>query len=413
MFTNYSTMRSFKSERGIFDAIIVILVLIVFGAIIVALKLQGDLGIKRTQQDELIRNIREAEAKNSQLTARSLEAGPPVGYKGELSNMSADAAKVRDYLKEKRTKLEINEKLINTLEGTIPELSKRVYYAEIELMHIEQFANMAKDRELGAKEIKPKIVEMKVKELENYKARAESLNSQINEISTKFEEQKAGLGKDTKAILDKIAEENTTHAEDIKKLQEKIQKLQNQILGLKGKEIITHNVYIPLGRIVKADAINKAAFINIGSDQRVVAGLKFLVGKEGKLGKPTYKAEILVKKANSNWSQVAITKLYDADHPILEDDLIYNYLFNTKRPLKLIITETEGGISQTKFTVNEAKLRILDIGDYVSSEVNVDTDVIIAFGDNIEDESNEKIKKARELNIPVLTSTEAFKFIAE
>ena len=180
--------------------------------------------------------------------------------------------------------------------------------------------------------------------------------------------------------------------------------LRRQLEELKVREVIKHQISFSHGRILRPDNPNMLAFINIGSRERVVPGLKFLVGRRGIHKKFTYKGKIEVKKAWRTYSEVSIIELYEPLRgPMIDGDLIVNPLFDKSRPMVVTFVGEEGPNRQMKFTIDEATRRIKEIGSTVRKGISLDLDYVIFTtpGTDRGPETYPGYQKALSLEIPV------------
>src|SRR5262245_66450261 len=102
---------------------------------------------------------------------------------------------------------------------------------------------------------------------------------------------------------------------------------------MKQKEVIKHRVNVAHGKVLKPDVAQKNAYIDLGSRERVVPGLRFMAARMGKEGKFEYKALLEVKKVWLETSEVAIVKAYEGGGPVIDGDMIVNPFYNPRRPV--------------------------------------------------------------------------------
>jgi hypothetical protein len=160
---------------------------------------------------------------------------------------------------------------------------------------------------------------------------------------------------------------------------------------------------------------NKIAFIDIGSRDRVVPGLKFLVGNRGVQGKFEYKAKIEVKKVWITYCEVSIIEQYDPKtHPVVEGDRIVNPLFSKERPIVVAFVGEDRPL-RLRYSVDEAGRRIKEIGSEVRKDVALDLDYVIftEAGAQKTRDSYEPFKKAVFLEIPVADASDIFRFLGD
>jgi hypothetical protein len=232
-------------------------------------------------------------------------------------------------------------------------------------------------------------------------------DAQYNTRKTKFTEDRA------KAEME-IAAEVEKYAADEIKINNEIRELKRQLEELKVKEIISHNITFVHGKILNPDLPNKTAFIDIGARERVVPGLKFLVGRRGTQGSFSFKGKVEVKKAWMTYCEVSIIEVYDPkERPVVEGDLLVNPLFSKDGPVRVAFVGEERPV-RLRYSVDEATRRIKEIGSDVG-KVGLDVDyVIFTEGTSSKPrESYEDFKKAVFLEIPIAEASEIFRFLGD
>jgi hypothetical protein len=267
-----------------------------------------------------------------------------------------------------------------------------------------------KSREAVAPEI-PKKKEEMIVVLQKEIAR---LNEDIAREKTQYNERKTKFNEDKTKAEGEIAAEVEKYAADEIKINNEIRELKRQLEELKVKEIIKHEINFVHGKILKPDVPNKIAFINIGSRERVVPGLKFLVGNRGVQGKFEYKAKVEVKKAWMTYCEVAIIESYDREKPVVEGDGIVNPLFSKDRPIVLAFVGEDRPL-RLRYSVDEATRRIKEIGSEVRKDVSLDVDYVVftEAGSQKTRESYDPFKKAVFLEIPIADATDIFRFLGD
>jgi NAD-dependent DNA ligase len=259
---------------------------------------------------------------------------------------------------------------------------------------------------------KQKLQERRSAELSEQR-RLEELEKIAQDEKKKFEEFMQKKDQEINKLLEAIQTQHKLYDPAIKgseiyRREKEIERLRFQIEEAIVRETIEHDIMHPHGKIVRNDPANMIAFIDIGKTKRVQPGMIFLIGKRGKKWKLTYKAKIVVKKVMKNFSQVRILKLYDPTIPVVEGDKIYNPFFSPKRPLVVVFAGKDD--PELRYTLEEAKGRIIELGSIVREEVDLQTDfVVVASG---ADEDPNYIK-AQQLSIPLVKAKEIFKFLGE
>jgi len=204
-------------------------------------------------------------------------------------------------------------------------------------------------------------------------------------------------------------------ASDEIRVNNEIRELRRQLEELKVKEVISHELSFIHGKILRPDVPNKTAFIDIGARERVVPGLKFLVGKKGMHGKFDYKAKVEVKKAWMTYAEVAIVEVFNPkERPVVDGDYIVNPLFSKDRPIVVAFVGEERP-TRLRYSVDEATRRIREIGSEVRKEVALDVDyVIFTEGTSSKPRENyDAFKKAVFLEIPIAEASDVYRFLGD
>lgn len=307
-----------------------------------------------------------------------------------------------------------NTRYRDTLEQIIDLAVQRTSHAKNRMEQLAVDLRIAQDQAAGVAKVAPEIPKAKeamkgqlLQQITKLQEEIAKENEQYNARKTKLTEDKA------KAEME-VATETEKYAGDEIKVNNEIRELRRQLEELKVKEIISHEINFVHGKILRPDVPNKTAFIDIGARERVVPGLKFLVGKKGALGKFDYKAKIEVKKAWMTYSEVAITEIYDAkQRPVVDGDLIVNPLFSKERALVVAFV---GEDRPTKgYATDEATRRILEIGSEVRKEITLDLDYVI-FTEAKKDKERtayDPFRKAVFLEIPIAEAKDIYRFLGD
>ncbi|GEM_PF-2486523 len=195
-----------------------------------------------------------------------------------------------------------------------------------------------------------------------------------------------------------------------------VNKLRGELDDLKVKEVIRFEVRESHGKILSPDIPNRIAFIDLGSRERVVPGLKFLVAKMGPQGKFHFKGKVLVKKVWMTYSEVAITEVTDRNHPIVDGDVLVNPLFHPRHPVVVhFLGEREPKKIRPSWSVAEASRRISEIGSVVREKLSLDVDFVIytEARANAPRDQDGGYKLAVLLGVPVEEASEVYRFLED
>jgi hypothetical protein len=331
-----------------------------------------------------------------------------------VAPLQGEPPRVKKEDADKFTRARDESSYMRTLQALVnPAISRTNHYKNrMEQLQLDLTSAEAqkKSREVVAPEIPKKKEEM----IATLQASIAKLNEQIAAEKTTYNERKTKFNEDKTKAEGEIAAEVEKYAADEIKINNEIRELKRQLEELKIKEIIKHEINFVHGKIIKPDVPNKIAFINIGSRERVVPGLKFLVGNRGVQGKFEYKAKVEVKKAWMTYCEVAIIESYDKDKPVVEGDGIVNPLFSKDRPIILAFVGEDRPL-HLRYSVDEAARRIKEIGSEVRKDVTLDVDYVVftEAGSQKTRESYDPFKKAVFLEIPIADATDIFRFLGD
>lgn len=232
---------------------------------------------------------------------------------------------------------------------------------------------------------------------------------EVTRMNADFEQARQALEEEARKCNEEREAAIKKHKDEMIRLENEINELKRRLEEVKRREVITFDITEIHGEIMQHDIEGRYAFINIGSDQRVVKGLRFYVAIPGDFGKKRYKGEVEVKRVWPTRSQVSVIAVYDPEHPIVPGDQLVNPLFDTRRP-KIVAFAGEPSFRQMKYPVNEAMRRILEIHSVVKDQTTVDLDFLMTTEAY---EGDKNFLKAVELQIPVASATDILKFLGD
>jgi hypothetical protein len=315
---------------------------------------------------------------------------------------------------DKFTRIQDESSYMRTLQALVnPAISRTNHYKNrMEQLQVE--LQIAEAQRKNREEVAPQIPKRKEETRASLQKEIAELNKQIAAEKTQYNERKTKFNEDKTKAEGEITQEVEKYAADEIKVNNEIRELKRQLEELKVKEIIKQEINFIHGKVLRPDVPNKTAFIDIGSRERVVPGLKFLVGNRGVQGKFEYKAKLEVKKAWMTYCEVAIIEVYDKDKPVVEGDHIVNPLFNKERPIVVAFVGEDRPI-RLRYSVDEAGRRIKEIGSEVRKEVSLDLDYVIftEAGAQKTRESYDPFKKAVFLEIPIADASDIFRFLGD
>ncbi len=426
-----------RRDRGISMIVVVILVLVtvvlVFGSIVLYTRL-GDLAHKQRQiEAELKYEEMEREGVLLQKIEKDLWPTALIADKAEIGTL--DAAKVAAEVDKRRGAIlaevetdpklkDVNEKVAKAREesGRYGTLESLLLLQASKLVTLQDLHDQAKlELDLAKSHVdartaaRPEILKSK----EQYKARLQQMiaelqqkiqaedgayNTRKTELTTKRDEADAAITEEQAGFIQWEIKENN-----------KIKDLRRRLDEMRVKEVIKHTVTASHGRLLRPDAQRKTAFIDIGSRDRVVAGLRFKVARVGREGRFEFKGDVEVKKVWVDTAEVAVLKIVDGAAPMIDGDVLVNPFFSTKRPVVVaFVGMTDKPTVRLKMSAREAGNRIREIGSEPRYEVGLDTDFVL-FTESTAERSGEEQwpdwVKARSLELPIAQATEYYDFL--
>jgi len=331
-----------------------------------------------------------------------------------VAPLAGEPPRVRKEDADKFTRARDESSYMRTLQELVNPAIARTNHYKNRMEQLQLDLSSAEAQKKSREAVAPEIPKKKEEAIASLQKEIAKLNEEIAKEKTAYNERKTKFNEDKTKAEGEIAAEVEKYAADEIKINNEIRELKRQLEELKVKEIIKHEINFVHGKILKPDVPNKIAFINIGSRERVVPGLKFLVGNRGVQGKFEYKAKVEVKKAWMTYCEVAIIESYDKEKRVVEGDGIVNPLFSKDRPIVLAFVGEDRPL-HLRYSVDEASRRIKEIGSEVRKDVSLDVDYVVftEVGSQKTRESYDPFKKAVFLEIPIADATEIFRFLGD
>ncbi|HXG63076.1 MAG TPA: hypothetical protein VNO22_17020 [Planctomycetota bacterium] len=446
-------IRPRRRDAGISMILVVVLLLITMILVVAATLLHAEYRQKERAAAALRKEHDRLLHEESELKSLMTRVNEPTGFKMPEDGATLPSREAEDLARRKRQEYVSAENLSRVplappLEGrprppVNPEVARRfesardesrVYATLQELTRLaaaraflyktraDQLAlelEIAKEQTRNREAVKDDFPKRKREENDRLVQEISRLNTQISNENNDFNARKAQLTEAKAKAEAEIQEETQKYAQDEIRYKNEINRLRDRLEELKVKEVITHEIAFVHGKILRPDVPNRTAFIDIGSRDRVVPGLKFLVGKRGVQGKFEYKAKIEVKKVWSDTSEVSIIEVYDPTlHPVVDGDFIVNPLFSKERPIVVAFVGEEQPI-RLRYSVDEASRRIREIGSEVRKDVTLDVDYVIFTEGKMEQggrrdpKSYEGYRKAVFLEIPIAEASDVYRFLGD
>lgn len=316
--------------------------------------------------------------------------------------------------------------LYSTLESLLIEQAGRISVTQLRHERAKLEAELAKAYSDIRTTGKPEILRDK----EQYKARLQTMikdmDDKIREVDNTYATRKAALTAQAEQLRTSIEEEQASFRDFERRETGKIRKIRNDLEQMKQKEVIQHRVNVAHGKILRPDVNQKSGFINLGSRERVTAGLRFKVARLGREGKFEWKADIEVKKVWLDTSEVAIVRAYEGAGPVIDGDLIVNPFFNPKRPVIVAfaghvgdrtfnIRSSENNPKLLRLSAKEAANRIREMGSEARMTVGLDADFVLFTEVNASPETSREAfpdyRRAIQLEIPIADAADYYDFL--
>jgi hypothetical protein len=327
---------------------------------------------------------------------------PSMDDKGNVTKRPDDlnAAKVSEFSRARDE---------STVNGSLQELVRiataRAFHYKTRMDQLDLELKIAQEQVNNRKDLPKKLPEQPRRKKEEILKEITGVTQMIAAENTQYNERKANFAKQKTDAEAETASEVAKWAEEEIKMINETRELRRQMEELKVKEVIKHEIAFVHGKIMRPDIPNKVAFIDIGSRDRVVPGLKFLVGRRGSQHKFEYKAKVEVKKCWMTYCEVAILDVFNPkEHPVTDGDYIVNPLFSKDRPIVVAFVGEEHPVKLRYSSTDEAARRIQEIGSVVKKDVALDLDFVIfteTKGKDTTRDHYEAYKKAVFLEIPI------------
>jgi hypothetical protein len=245
------------------------------------------------------------------------------------------------------------------------------------------------------------------------------LEGKVRQIETEWkarkgplEEHVGRLQQELSKLETDLTEQVELHGREVERLLIAIGKLQSELAEGRVQTASVPPRLVSYGRILRPDAQQRAAFIDVGSQHRVVPGLRFLVGRVGMLGEYEFKGGVEVSRVFPEMSEVTIRALVDPDRPLVQGDELVNPFYHPKRPV-VVAFVGEPIAAGLPLTTQEATQRIRAIGGEVRDKVGHDVDFVIMTHNYEQDAWRAGFDQARLLNLPLVEARSMYRFLVE
>lgn len=218
------------------------------------------------------------------------------------------------------------------------------------------------------------------------------------EVKTQIEDVK----KKNKRVLSRLRSKLSSQRQEIKILirQRKLGKRPDKISSEKTAKIFRLSYEEPDGEIVYSDPINRLTHINIGAQDNVVKGLKFMVFRYGKERQIRYKGKVEVTRVEPDLSRVVILEEVDKMDPIITGDYLMNPIWDANNPKYIAFA---GETFAARFKVKDLIRYCEDMGAKVEYDkdgkpiVTVRTDILVASGPEARASFTKSVEESEDL----------------
>jgi hypothetical protein len=218
-------------------------------------------------------------------------------------------------------------------------------------------------------------------EVEQYKQQADETLAKYAYLEDLFrqtaEQQVQNLRDDLKAANtenENLRDELLKKDAELELTKQMMKRAQAEIEGIKPLPDSNAPAYVPDGKIILVDTQTGIVHINIGSNDKVYPGLTFAVYDKNlpipKTGEG--KAEIEVFDVGQTISAARITTAIDPRNPIIQDDIIANLIWDTKKVNTFVVAgDFEYGDAE------KIKELIEKWGGNVDQSITIETDYVV------------------------------------
>ncbi|HEY3227034.1 MAG TPA: hypothetical protein VGK61_08590 [Planctomycetota bacterium] len=312
-----------------------------------------------------------------------------------------------------------------TLESLLIEMADRIALLQLRYERAKLEADLARAYAEKKTAARPEVL----KDKEQFKARLQTMIKEVSDriaaVDKAYNERKAGLTAQADKLKGEIEQEQAQFREFERRETGRIKKMRNDLEQMKQKEVLKHRVAVAHGKVLRPDTPQKSAFIDLGSRERVVPGLRFLAARIGFQGKFEYKAVLEVKKVWLDTSEVAIVRAIEGMGPVIDGDLIVNPFYNPRRPVIVAfaghvgdrafnLRSGENNPKPLRFSAKEAANRIKEMGSEARTSVTLDADFVLfteVTTENTTRDSWPDYRKAVLLEIPIADAADYYEFL--
>lgn len=278
------------------------------------------------------------------------------------------------------------------------------------LARLETAKQFKKESEVAAKasgEIVAGYTQRKDQHISELQTSLQTITDAQTEDVRRYELRKSNLEAEIQKLGQAKTDLEKANRAELLDLSNKYNQVDTKLRELVKQEAIFHDLTEAQGRVVDPHQGENFAFITLGSRERLVRGLKFVVFVREPGGAVRWKGEVEVKEIFENTAKVSITGTVDRMDPIISGDLIYNPLYSPRGPRKIALA---GDFVKTRYSKEQAIARIRAIGSVVQEAVTDETDFVIVGESYL---STPEYERAGLLSVPWRPHFEIFRFLGD
>lgn len=296
-----------------------------------------------------------------------------------------------------------------TLEDVLSRTSERLLLAEMALSRAKFEESAAQKALAAAKGFYDDVSKKKSELISTLSTVRTDLNSKVEAQRTMLD----GRITELQGIRDTV---DTNRQEATNKHNSRTLRLNNDLIrakstveGFRRKEAVVREIVEVQGHLMRPDALSGFAYIDLGEDDEVRAGLKFRVLRPDVAGTRRMIGEVEVKRVFEHMSEVSITRALDWKNPMIEGDLIANPFYRKGRPVRVALA---GKFSPdvSRFSREETARRIERTGAKVESTPSVYTDFVIVGADV---EGDTTFDTAAQIGVPVVHASDVQDYLGD
>ncbi|MBI3272589.1 MAG: hypothetical protein HYZ53_26605 [Planctomycetes bacterium] len=226
-------------------------------------------------------------------------------------------------------------------------------------------------------------------------------------IRTQMQEKDAEistLDREIKAKLEKRDQLNADHAKAVAEIEKKINDYKSRIDKIYKREELARASAEFDGHITHVVPEQNYAYIDLGSGQSLLKGTRFHVFGTLKGGKKVEKGEVEVTNVYDSNAQVAILSVANPELPMAAGDYINNEAFDPAKAK----TFAFAGRFVGKYSNEDAKNRIEELGGHVVSELSIDTTYLVVGEGYL---SHPNYVRATELGVLVIREKDLYELL--